>query len=181
MSGNGDEEGWDLSKNGVLWATVATNTNSRILRTARVLVTQLQESLGSVDVLQGLLLDRIAAGYLRKQRLIEVQGKTWLSNNPTDQARSANLLRYEILLDQGFHRDLILLLQLQKASLAAPAPSAKKPPKSDRGLIEGQANPHVADQVNRSSAVMNPSPVAPGNEVEPSSKPFANLADVNLE
>jgi len=45
--------------------------------------------------------------------------------------------RYEALLDQALHRDLILLLQLKKAAAAALSLGSKRPPKSDRGLIEG--------------------------------------------
>jgi hypothetical protein len=193
MSENGDEAGWNFSKDGILWQTVAPYFTSIIKQKTRVLVEQLQESVGPVDALQGLLLDRIAAGYFRKARLIEVQGTTGLCDklvapdhgtSSTDQVRrlwSANLLRYESLLDQGFHRDLILLLQLKKAASNAPALSAKKPPKSDRGLIEGQANSNVADQAIGSSAVKKLSPVAPGSEVEQSEQDRRRSNDIYLE
>jgi hypothetical protein len=46
------------------------------------------------------------------------------------------VLRYEALLDQGFHRDLILLQKLKEAPLL-PEPEDKKSLKSEHGLIEG--------------------------------------------
>jgi len=193
MSEDGNEAGWDLSKDGILSQTVARRMTSKIQTEARRLVAQLQETVGPADALEGMLLDRIAAGYLRKLHLIEVQGTTALydkanadghdtsSTNHMRRLWSTTLLRYESLLDQGFHRDLILLLQLKKAASAAPALSAKKPPKFDRGLIEGQANSNVADPAIGSSAVMKQSPVATGGEVEQSGQERCNPNHVELD
>ena len=48
---------------------------------------------------------------------------------------------------------------LQEADSTA-VPASKKPPQSDRGLVEGQADSNVADQVAGGSAVAKPAPVA---------------------
>jgi hypothetical protein len=49
---------------------------------------------------------------------------------------SPQLSKYEALLDQSFHRDLMLLLKLKEV---APVPERedRRPLKSERGLIEG--------------------------------------------
>jgi hypothetical protein len=49
---------------------------------------------------------------------------------------SANAMRYEALLDQGFHRDLILLQKL-KETAPVPDTQGKLLPKADHKLIEG--------------------------------------------
>jgi len=103
---------------------------------------------------------------------------TWINYHYLGREWSANLSRYESLLDQGFHRDLTLLLQLRKVASAAPVLSAKKPPQSDRGLIEGQAK---SAQISGSSAVVEPSLAAPGSHGEQSGQDDPNSAEVNLE
>lgn len=77
-----------------------------------------------------------------------------------------NLLRYESLLNQAFHRDLILLHTLQKAHSTASALSPRKPPQSERSLIEAQADSVVVNQAVGSPAVTKPSPVANEDDVK---------------
>jgi len=162
-NGNGiGEKAWNLAEDGMLWKTVLDYTTKDFEEQAKAFVAQLQESVQPADALQGLLLDRIAAGYLRKQLMLEAeaagretlkQGKMQeLSRYPAEAKRrlavassvplqslwSGNVLRYEALLDQALHRDLILLQQLKKAAAAAPALGSRTPPESNRGLIEGE-------------------------------------------
>jgi hypothetical protein len=150
----------------MLWKTVLDYATADFQKRAQAFVAQLQESTQSADALQGVLLDRIAAGYLRKRLALEVEAAARedtrlykaaeLSRYPAEAKtrkmdasvqhlwfRNGEVLRYEALLDQALHRDLILLMQLKKAASAAPARGAKKPPKSDRGLIEGRSNSNV--------------------------------------
>jgi hypothetical protein len=51
-------------------------------------------------------------------------------------------LRYEALLDQAFHRDLILLQKLKEAGPNLPALESKNLRKP-RGPIEGESRPEV--------------------------------------
>ena len=52
------------------------------------------------------------------------------------QCYSPNILRYEALLDQGFHRDLILLEKLKEI---APARQGKgRSPKPERPILDGE-------------------------------------------
>ena len=165
MSSNGNANGakkktWNLAKDGMLWKRVLDYATKEFQEQAQVFVAQLQESVQPADALQGLLLDRMAASYLRKHLMLEaeVAAREYynhkrareLSNEPEAvkkvhvaadslvlQAHAATyILRYESLLDQGFHRDLILL---QKLKEMAPVPDTRdrKSPKGDRGLIEG--------------------------------------------
>jgi hypothetical protein len=162
MSGNGKANGngtrkkaWNLAKDGMLWKRVLDYSTKEFQKKAEAFVAQLQEAVQPADALQGLLLDRMAAAYLRKHLMLEAEAATreynryiWereLSGKPEGKVRaiaaslsseSTNILRYEALLDQGFHRDMILL---QKLKELAPVPDTEpgKLPKSDRGLIEG--------------------------------------------
>jgi len=71
--------------------------------------------------------------------LAEQQKPTFISVRvPLESPLPAEVLRYEALLDQGFHRDLILL---QKLKEMAPAPDTRggRPLKSEPGLIEGDS------------------------------------------
>lgn len=52
--------------------------------------------------------------------------------------RNGNGIAEKGLLDQAFHRDLILLQQLKKVAAAARVVSAQTSPESNRGLIEGE-------------------------------------------
>src|SRR5438477_3515665 len=75
-TGNGNRAGkkaWNLAKDGMLWKRVLDYTNQEFKDQARAFVAQLQESVQPADALQGVLLDRIAAGYLRKQILLEAE------------------------------------------------------------------------------------------------------------
>jgi hypothetical protein len=129
---------------------------------SQAFVAQIQESVQPADALQGLLLDGIAAGYLRKQLMLEAEaaGRETMKQNKLEQLSSygaeekrrivvafslplenfsyGKVARYEALLDQALHRDLIPLQQLKKAALAARVVSAQKPQKSNRVLIEGE-------------------------------------------
>ena len=123
-------------------------------------INQLEASVGPVDFLGGLLLDRIAANCLRQQELLDIQRLTapdltvmGISQRTPERVKQditahwfASLLKYESFLNQVFHRDLILLQALQKAHPVAPLVSPKKPPQSDRSLIEGPADGAVARQ-----------------------------------
>ena len=116
--------------------------------------------MGPVDFLRGLLLDRIAANCLRQQVLFEGQRViaadltiTAPMNRSADFLKNdvsspwfVSLLKYESFLNQVFHRDLILLQTLQKAHPAVPPVSSKKPPQSDRSLVEGQAGSALVRQ-----------------------------------
>ena len=191
MASNDDKAAWNLVTDGTLWKKVSWYANAEFKKHADTFVAKLQESMPPTDILQGLLLDRIAAGLLRKQLLLDVQGATaqydsrvMARNNSNDSSGllslaaehhlgrswSANLLKYESLLDQGFHRDLILLLALKKAAPALPASSAKKPPQSDRRLIGDQVSSIAAELAIGSSATVNPSPIAPESQVKQSGR-----------
>ncbi|MGC2475664.1 MAG: hypothetical protein WA485_15085 [Candidatus Sulfotelmatobacter sp.] len=168
MSGNGNgnrsngngivKKAWNLKKDGILWKKVTEYSTKEFQALADALVAQLQESIQPADALQGVLLDRIAANYLRKRLLLEIESMSRLSSRVKDaggslskadidkpksisvslplQCYSPNLLRYEALLDQGFHRDLILLEKLKEIALV---PQAKgRSPKADRPILDGE-------------------------------------------
>jgi len=59
---------------------------------------------------------------------------------------SADVLRYEALLDQGFHRDLILLQKLKEMAPVSDT-RGRRPLKSERGLIEGGSTSDAVSQV----------------------------------
>lgn len=166
-NGNGANRPWNLADDGMLWKAVLDYATSDFREQAQAFVAQLQESTQPADALQGVLLDRIAAGYLRKRLALEVEAAgrenmkrskaAELSGYPAEAKkrfmdahvqhlwfRSGEVLRYEALLDQALHRDLILLMQLKKAASAALALGAKKPLKSDGGLIEGASEFQLA-------------------------------------
>lgn len=159
QNGNGNgavKHAWDLKKGGILWKKVIEHSPQAFQKVASELITQLQASVQPVDALEGLLLDRIAASYLRKQLLLEIESTTRLSKitektggnlSPAQMQKvtsisvtlalsSPQLSKYEALLDQSFHRDLMLLMKLKEI---APVPDREdgRPPKSERGLIEG--------------------------------------------
>jgi|ERR1039458_2327566 hypothetical protein len=162
-TGNGNgigEKTWNLAENGMLWKTALVYATKDFEEQAKTFVAQLQESVQPADALQGLLLDRIAAGYLRKRLMLEGEaaGRENVMENKLHERsgypegkrrialalsqhlwfRNGDILRYEGLLDQAFHRDLILLQQLKKAAAAARVVSAQTSPESNRGLIEGE-------------------------------------------
>jgi hypothetical protein len=162
QTGNGNGTGkkaWDLKKDGILWKKVTEYSTQEFQKLAHGFVAQLQESVQPADALQGLLLDRIAASYLRKQILLEMEAAARLAKRtksaggslsaaelqkptsisvriPLESLSSPDLLRYEALLDQGFHRDLILLQKLKEMAPILDAVNGK-PLKSERGHIEG--------------------------------------------
>ena len=171
MSGNGNgntngngtqKRTWNLRKDGILWKRVLDYSTKEFQKQAEAFVAQLQDSVQPADALQGLLLDRMAASYLRQHLMLETEGAAKeyyrhklarnLSKEP-EAVRTAHIaadllilqaktsmytLRYEALLEQGFHRDLILL---QKLKEMAPVPAAgdRKSLKPERGLIEGES------------------------------------------
>jgi hypothetical protein len=168
MSGNGNghrngksngivKKAWDLNKDGILWKKVTEYSPEAFQKLASSFVSQLQASVQPSDALQGILLDRMAAGYLRKQLLLELeaaarcakrvksagaslspaeaQKSTSVSaNTPIKCLSSPDLLRYEALLDQSFHRDMILLQKL-KEMVPIPNQHEPKPGYSER-IIE---------------------------------------------
>ena len=136
-----------------------TTRAKEVQEQAEQFVAQLQESVQPADALQGLLLDRMAASYLRKRLMLEAESATREhfrlqrtkevpGSNETKRVRviaesmalqsnlSANAMRYEALLDQGFHRDLILLQKLKETAFI-PNMKGKLPPKANHNLIEG--------------------------------------------
>jgi hypothetical protein len=159
-SGNGSgKKAWDLKRDGILWKKVTEHSTQEFQQLAQSFVLQLQDSVQPADALQGLLLDRIAASYLRKQILLEMEAAARLAKRvknaggtvsaaelrkpssisvsiPLECLSSPDILRYEALLDQGFHRDLILLQKLKEMALVLNTGS-RKPLKSEHGMIEG--------------------------------------------
>src|SRR5208282_2132310 len=78
MSGHGNGKGirkttWNLMEDGMLWKTVLDYATKDFEEQAKKFIAQLHESVQPADALQGLLLDRIAAGYLRKQLMLEAE------------------------------------------------------------------------------------------------------------
>ncbi|HKV82098.1 MAG TPA: hypothetical protein VJP02_28375 [Candidatus Sulfotelmatobacter sp.] len=161
-SGNGVlKKLWDLKKDGILWKKVIEHSPQAFQKLANSFVAQLQNSVQPTDALQGLLLDRMAAASLRKQLLLEMEAMARLGKRaraaggslsaaevqkptsmtiqiPIQGLSSPEILRYESLLDQGFHRDLILLLKLKEIA-PVPDTEGKKSLKTERGLIEGES------------------------------------------
>lgn len=148
---------WSLMVNGMLWRKVIEYTAEDFQEQAAAFVAQLQESMQPTDVMQGLLLDRIAAGYLRKQLFLVFEsarrGRVKIaardSNRSTEQNilvtndialniwyKAGDVMRYEALLDQAMHRDLVLLQQLKKVAVAPPLGTTTR--KSTQGVIEGE-------------------------------------------
>lgn len=161
-NGNGIvKKAWDLKKDGILWKKVTEYSTKEFRDSADGLVAQLQESIQPTDALQGVLLDRIAANYLRKRLLLEMESVARVAKQAKDaggtlskaemdkpksisvplplQCYSPNLLRYEALLDQGFHRDLILLEKLKEMAVI-PEAKGRLSPKADRPIIDGDSD-----------------------------------------
>ena len=164
MSGNGNGNGkrkrvWNLAEHGIVWKRVVDYTSKEIKEQAQTLVMQLQAAVQPADALQGLLLDRIAAGYLRKRLLLDgeasIRRHKEESTAPPSRRTSPKdvfmnpfvtpetSLRYEALLDQAFHRDLILLQKLQENGPVLPALETKNSRKQLPGLIEANAKSDV--------------------------------------
>jgi hypothetical protein len=81
-TGNGNgavQKVWNLKKDGILWKKVSEHSPQAFQESASAFVVQLQDSVRPADALQGLLLDRIAASYLRKQLLLEMEAMARLS------------------------------------------------------------------------------------------------------
>ena len=131
------KRGWDLANDGILWKKVTEHSPNVFKKQANGFVAQLQAAVQPSDALQGVLLDRMAASYLRKQLLLEMEAATRLAEKvksaggslsvtevgeptsvvtdfPVKSLLSSNVLKYEALLDQSFHRDLILLQKLKE-------------------------------------------------------------------
>jgi hypothetical protein len=157
MSQNGSgSKTWNLLEDGLLWKEVVEGTDKEFRDSARILVLQLQEAVKPADALQGMLLDRIASSYFRKQMLLGIEsamrryqqvkhtvspkGSTQelqkLSivafSSPAQLLAFAENLRFEMFLDQGLHRDLILLEQLRSTSVATQTLIAKGSSKAQR-------------------------------------------------
>ena len=159
---------WDLKRDGILWRKVIQHATDAFERQAHRFVAQLQDSVQPADALQGLMLDRMAASYLRKQLLLEMEAearlgkrvkaiggtpsknelrkpKSWKVQLHVEALLSPDVLRYEALLDQGFHRDLILLMKLKEVAPGSDRPE-KKLQQPERGLIQ-TGNKAVIDQL----------------------------------
>jgi len=184
--------GWSLSRDGILWKKVSGRSQTTRDHAASF-VKQLEESVGPVNFLGGLLLDRIATNCLRQQVLLEAQSVTApnltvipSSCGPIDQLKQnvtslwfVALLRYESFLNQTFHRDLILLQMLQKAHTVGPSVSSKKPPQSERSLNERPADVAVACQGIGAPKEIELSPVPSPDRVEQDAEDQEK--DVNVE
>ena len=169
-------ENWNLLKDGLLWKRAVEGTTQDVQVQAQAFVSQLQDAVKPADALQGLMLDRIAAGNLRKELLLREEsaarayhsairtqapyGKTKEINqssivmcgSPMQVAWSGLNIRQEFLLDQGLHRDLILLQHLQSAAQAAAALPERKPTKSERRVIDGPAAEAILTEEQGSGA-----------------------------
>jgi hypothetical protein len=162
MGGNGNGKGkkaWNLAEDGILWKRVIDYTSKEFEGQAHTLIMQLQAAVQPVDALQGLLLDRIAAGYLRKRLLLDgeasIRRHNKLTAKPAQGQTSEKVvflnpfaspeasLRYEALLDQAFHRDLILLQKLKENGPVIPPLEPRKSAKPIRGLINGDGKSGV--------------------------------------
>lgn len=157
-NGNGKRKRvWNLVEHGILWKRVLDYTSKEINEQGQTLITQLQAAVQPADALQGLLLDRIAAGYLRKRLLLDGEASIRKHNqggasgqgqaspkvifmNPFTNPETS--LRYEALLDQAFHRDLILLQKLKEAGPNLPALESKNSTKLS-GPIERESRSGV--------------------------------------
>jgi len=165
MSQNGSaKKNWNLLDDGVLWRAVIYGWSKESQAQARTFVMQLQEAVKPKNALQGVLLDRIASSYFRKQLFLEVETalRSYMvaknqrdPSGPTKEAKelsvvafsqttglpwSGNTLRQEAILDHAFQRDLILLQTLQSASGPAAASPPKRSPKSENKQIDGEIN-----------------------------------------
>jgi hypothetical protein len=164
QDGNGNGVGnetevkaWSLEVYGMLWKEVLEYTPEDFQNEAEAFVKHLQDSIQPTDVLQELLLDRIAAGYLRKQLFLRFEsarrGRMKIAARDPKLSTERNILitndialdvwykageliRYEALLDQAMHQDLVLLDRLKKT--AAATTSGIKKRKSAQGMIEGE-------------------------------------------
>jgi hypothetical protein len=165
MSQNGSaKKSWNLLDDGVLWRAVIDGWSKESQAQARTFVMQLQEAVKPKNALQGVLLDRIASSYFRKQLFLEVETalRSYMiaknqrdPSGPTKEAKelsvvafsqttglpwSGNTLRQEAILDHAFQRDLILLQTLQSASGPAAASPARRSLKSENKQIDGEIN-----------------------------------------
>jgi hypothetical protein len=143
---------WSLLDQGLLWKEVLKSAADQesFRKRAEEFVKQLQQAAKPKDALEGLFLDRMASGYLRKLLLIETEAKyneyrRGLVRDTMEGSPSAEIavfalatstlepndcifkgmMEYESSLDRAFHRDTILLLQLQQMS----AQRAASPPR----------------------------------------------------
>jgi len=172
MSQNGSaKKTWNLLEDGLLWKEVIEGTDKEFRDSARILVVQLQEAVKPADALQGMLLDRIASNYFRKQMLLGIEsamrryqqvkrraspeGSTQelqkLSaiafSSPAELLSFAENLRFETFLDQGLHRDLILLEQLRSTTVATETLIAKRLSRSERKQInDGSSGPTMIER-----------------------------------
>ena len=144
---------WSLLDQGLLWKEVLKSAADQesFRKRAEEFVKQLQQAAKPKDALEGLLLDRMASAYLRKVLLIETEAK--YKDYRRDAVRNAmkgspsaeiaafalatstlapsdcifeGMMEYESSLDRGFHRDTLLLLQLQQMSAQRAALSPRK-------------------------------------------------------
>jgi len=165
MSQNGSaKKTWNLLEDGLLWKQVVDGSVKEFRDSARILVVQMQEAVKPADALQGMLLDRIASSYFRKQILLGIesamrryqQAKMRVQplgstaelqkisevafSAPTQLAVFGEQLRFEMFLDQTLHRDLILLQQLRSATYAAPTLSAgRSSAKREKKKVNGES------------------------------------------
>jgi hypothetical protein len=165
-----EKVGWDLRERGLLWKEVvksAINQQS-FGKLAEEFVKELQGAKRPQNAFEGLLLDRMAATHLRKVLLLEEQAayqehhraaiiarNKWttpaeeehvilLNTSPSTQyyLDFEVVLQYEASLDREFHRNTILLMQLQQLSERSAMSTL---PKSSSKTIEGHAKEAEAE------------------------------------
>ncbi len=161
---------WSLRDQGLLWKEVVKSAADQesFRKRAEEFVKQLQQAVKPKDALEGLLLDRLASGYLRKVLLIETEAKykdyrrgtvrNAMKGSPSveiavfalatstlapSDSMFEGMMAYESSLDRGFHRDMLLLLQLQQMSAQRAALSPRKQAQS-ASKTEGEVIEKVA-------------------------------------
>lgn len=159
---------WNLLDDGLLWIQAMEGAaDPEFRKQAREFVTQLQQAVKPKNALEGVLLDRMASSYLRKVLLLQAESglkkyrRAGLHINPqgktpeqqkqgmigfslaTDYLEFGVMLKYESMLDQGFHRDAFLLQQLQDESEQKAALPPKKAAKSNGKTLEAEGETSV--------------------------------------
>ena len=165
------QKSWDLLEDGLLWKEVVKNAGDQksFHRRAEEFVKQLQRAAKPKNALEGLLLDRMASGYLRKVMLLEevaayrdhrrARARAQKKGSTPEEIAEAvlvlsspsrlnsvfeGMMQYESILDRGFHRDAFLLLQLQELfAEQTPALPPQRPAKANGKTIDGDAGTSI--------------------------------------
>jgi hypothetical protein len=159
------QNSWSLLDHGLLWKKVIKSAPDQksFRKQAEEFVEQLQQAARPKNALEGLLSDRMASSYLRKVMLLEGEAlyrekcraetlarkkgsppeeilrAVLVESLPTNANLLGQMMQYESNLDRGFHRDTILLLQLQKGSEESAVLPRGIPAKSNGKTIDGDS------------------------------------------